>query len=169
MILYHASLKEFEVGRSYVANDLTPYFIENKTNNKAWVDLVLNEHKPIDAPDRQRTFFCCDSIENCYAFISAQYPNQIDQINYYKVEMDNPAKGVISLTNLLLKVGENDINVQNIANEYWNQTKEWRYFEYMSQEMKFLERLNAPDTLQKSNGKNNYFHDYELCKQIRLI
>ncbi len=163
MILYHASYKIFEIGQTYIAERETPYFLEKQSQGMEWVDLLLNEYKPEHAPLRQQTFFACDSVENCYAFISSKSNVDIAPI-YYKVEMDNPVKCVMCLTDIFRHVSSDDPNRPVYAKEYWSPTQEWRYYEYLSKRMTILEIVSEPDIILKNKGKVNYNADKDLRK-----
>lgn len=166
MILFHASYNQFEVGQTYLADSDTPYFLEKQAQGMDWVDLLLNKYKPVSAPPRQRTFFACDSVENCFAFISNR-PRVGETPIYYKVEMENPAKGVMCITDIFRKVDRDDPNIPVYAQEYWTPTQEWRYFEYMSASMKILEIVDEPEFILKIRGKENYTSDRDL--RIRMF
>jgi hypothetical protein len=161
MTLFHASYEIFEVGQIYTADRITPYFLEKQTQNLKWIDLLLNEYKPDHAPIREQTFFACDSVENCHAYISSlNRPAKVP--SYYKVEMENPVKCVMCLTDLLRIVGDANPNVNVYAQEYWTPTLEWKYYEYLSNEMTILEVVPEPDVVLKNRGKANYSADREL-------
>jgi hypothetical protein len=163
MILYHVSYKSFTIGECLTANEITPYFLEKQEKKEEWVDTILNNFKPVDAPDRQHTFFACDAIENCYAFIANKIPLSGNPI-YYKVEMIEPIKAVMCITDLILKVGPDDIQVEDFAKEYWIPTLNWKYYEYLSAKMKIMEIIEEPNSLLKAKGRINYQSDWELRK-----
>jgi len=165
LILFHASYKIFEVGQTYVADKETPYFLEKRSQGMDWVDLLLNEYKPDKAPIRQQTFFACDKVENCYAYISSRR-QVVGMPIYYKVEMENPAKGVMCLTDIFPKFEKQNPSLRTYAEEYWSPTLEWKYYEYLSNQMKIIEILNEPDIIMKSVGNNNYMMDQELRKEV---
>lgn len=163
MMLYHATLESFEVGRTYTANEITPYYRQNELNGRAWVDDLLNHNKPENAPERHNTFFTCDCIENCYAYISSRYPGRKADYKFYCVEMQNPVSGVMCLTDLLNDLGDNHPNLNNVVAEYWYPTKEWKYLEFLSQEMNVLDTV-TPSQMQIFGSRVKYQHDYEMYK-----
>lgn len=166
MTLFHASYETFEVGRTYSADRVTPYFLEKQSQNMDWVDILLNEYKPDHAPMRQQTFFACDSVENCFAYISSR-PRIGELPIYYKVEMENPVKAVMCITDIFRNVDINDPAIPVYANEYWYPSQEWRYYEYLSDSMQILEVVQEPDFILKNRGKMNYSADRDL--RIRMF
>lgn len=168
MMLYHATLESFEVGRTYTANEITPYYRQNELNGRAWVDDLLNQNKPENAPERQTTFFACDCIENCYAYISSRYPDRKAEYKFYCVEMQNPVRGVMTLTELVCRLGVNHNRLNEVIQEYWNPTKGWKYFEYLSNKMTIIEKLEIKKE-QILFAKIKYQDDFDLYKKWEII
>jgi len=168
MMLYHATLESFDVGRTYTANEVTPYYRQNELNGRAWVDDLLNQNKPKNAPERRNTFFACDCIENCYAYISSRYPDRKAEYKFYCVEMENPVSGVMCLTDLLYDLGDTNSNLNNVVAEYWYPTKEWKYLEFLSKKMTIIERLEIKRE-QILFAKIKYQDDYDLYKKWEVI
>lgn len=165
MILFHGSFKQFEINKIIKANELTPYFLSKQAQGSEWIDLVLNDYKPDHAPLRQYTLYACDSVANASAFIENQKMGDAVPI-YYKVEMVNPVKGVMCLTDLLFKNGPGHELNPEISQEYWSSSQDWRYHEYLSNEMKILEVMPAPNFMEKTAGRNSYMADFELRKKL---
>ena len=164
MILYQVSYRIFNIGDKLIATTTTPYFLQKQQSGDEWVDTILNSYKPINTPDREFTFFACDAVENCYAFIADKIGVLGNPI-YYKIEMQEPVKAVMCITDLILKSGAADINIPDYASEYWTPTLELKYFEYLANEMEIIEIVNGPDVILKNKGKNNYMLDRELRKR----
>ena len=163
MMLYHATLESFEIGRTYTADKITPYHRQNELNGNAWVEVLLNQNKPENAPERQYTFFACDCIENCYAYISSKYPYRNAEYKFYCVEMQNPVSGVMCLVDMLFKLGNTNPNLNTVVAEYWYPTKKWKFLEFLSQEMKVLATV-IPSQMQILGSKGNYLHDHDKYK-----
>lgn len=48
-----------------------------------------------------------------------------------------------------------------IADEYWKPQKDWKFLEYLSNQMEILEVLDDPSFEDKIKGRLNYDYDYE--------
>ena len=163
MELFHVSCNEYKVGDICFVKEETPYFKAKKATGQEWVDLFLNCNKQEDAPFREFTLYAFDFIGNCSAFFGSRkcesgYPF------YYKVEMENPVIAPMCLTDLITKEGKSSTKLNQISEEYWTPTLRWNFYEYLSNEMKILEILKPPTTIQTSAGKFKYGNDIELSK-----
>jgi len=161
--LYHVSLNKYENGTllRMTANDETHYYGKKKEKGENWVDDILNICKPTEAPMRQQTFYAFDSIENCVAFSKT---NNFQNAYYYKVQMQNPFKAPMCLTDLLLKSYSNKIKQVSIASEYWKPKIYWKFNEYLSVEMIIIESIAEPDFFALLKGKENYNNDFDLIR-----
>jgi hypothetical protein len=108
---------------------------------------------------RQQTFYAFDSIENCIAFSNS---NKIQNSFYYKVQMQNPFKAPMCLTDLLLKNPGNNIKQESIAKEYWKPKTNWKFNEYLSMEMIIIECMAQPSFCSLLKGNENYNNDVDL-------
>lgn len=162
MSLFHVSCKEYQIGEIINANDFesTKYYENATDNQKNWIDDFLDNIKPTNAPERRKTVFAFDSLDNCSSF-----KNKCEgEVYYYKVEMLNPIGCPMCLTDALV---ENNEELNNrIGEEYWSPTKEWKYLEYLSSQMTVIERLPKPNFMNSAKGMTNYIADKNLAKEI---
>lgn len=161
MKLYHVSCKEYEVGQKLSSTTTTPYHIKKTEKGEGWVDLKLNEFKPVDAPDRDKCLYAFDSLANCFAYINSEKCTG-DKAYYYEVEMVNPIGAPMKLNHVIMKKGEGSDEIELIAKEYWNPTLNWKFIEYLSIEMEIVAKVGEPNMIEKASGKNNYILDCEL-------
>ena len=162
MPLYHVSCKEYQVNQVIKAEDFetTEYYENAVAEDKGWIDNFLDENKPENAPDRKKTLYAFDNISNCGAFKSTCE----GEIFYYEVEMVEPISCPMCLTGALVE-GSEELN-NTLREEYWNPTKDWKYLEYLSLEMKIIDKVAKPTTLQKAKGIIDYNADRELIKKL---
>ena len=167
MELFHVSCNEYGVGETKLANEETKYFQAKKDKGEEWVDLLLNAKKPDNAPSRQYTLYAFDFVGNCSAFFKSHKCDKGNKL-YYKVQMTDPFKAPMCLTDLILKQGQSSSYLAKIIEEYWHPTMDWKFWEYLSTEMKIVEVLNEPNIFEKIKGEDNYHRDFQLRKQLIL-
>lgn len=162
MSYYHVSCKDYEIGQTISANNFanTEYY-ENAVNMSTnWIDDYLDDSRPENAPERKKTLFAFDKLENAAAF-----KNKCEgEVFFYKVDMANPIAAPMCLTDVLV-VNDDELN-QRVKEEYWNSTKDWKYLEYLSTEMVIVTKLNKPNFIQRSKGLTDYISDKELAKDM---
>jgi len=163
--LYHVSCKEYVVGQKLIAQETTPYYQKKISQETNWIDDILNDHKPKDAPQRNKTLFAFDFVGNCQAFFEKEScPSGTPK--YYKVKMVNPIKSPMCLTDLIRILEKESPKVQEIAQEYWNPKQNWKYYEYLSAEMEIIEILATPSQETLNIGKANYLNDTTLRNRL---
>lgn len=164
MELYHVSCKDYENGTVLYSSDFeeTEYYLNSKAQNKNWIDETLDKNRPDGFPERKKSLFAFDNLGNCFAFKKGECHNRL---NFYKVEMNNPKACPMCLTDAL-KQSNNELN-KAVSREYWEPKQNWRFLEYLSTEMKIIERVSEPDIMTKAAGQNNYQCDFEQKKKIK--
>ena len=166
MALFHVSCKLYSIGECLIRTSETQYFKKKKEKNQEWVDLMLNQHKPNNAPLRQYTYYAFDSISNCGAFFS-NHTCATEGPFYYSVEMKDPVKVPMCLIDLILHEGQNSNNLTKIISEYWNPTLHWNVFEYLSNEMKIISLVDKPSAIITAKGKIDYGEDVKIRRQLK--
>ena len=164
MVLFHVSFREYEVGQSYTAPNPNGYHQRAILKGEDWINTYLDENKPIDFPSRISSFYACDEIVNCQAFIGNKTINGQKPI-YYKVEMNCEIGFPMVLTDAIKKNEQNSPHLINCSNEYWSPSGEWKYKEFLSPEMTILEILPNPDSICANKGRMNYNADLERAKR----
>jgi hypothetical protein len=163
MELYHVSCKEFKVGQVIRSSEFgqTEYYQDSIDKKENWIDEFLDSIRPDGYPERKRTLFAFDSLGNCFAFKKGQCPYGLI---FYKVKMNNPVACPMCLTDKL-KVDSDEQN-KKIGNEYWSPSKQWKFLEYLCDEMEIIEILNEPEFMEKLTGQNNYQLDFEQKEKL---
>lgn len=168
--LYHVSFTKYDIRSKFTlsTHDETFYYKMNKEKGINWVDDFLNLNRPSSAPLRHQTFYSFDSLANCHRYIRSI--NKIKKIAYYyKIEMQNPFKAPMCLTDLILKAGSQNTLIDGIANEYWHPSFNWKFYEYLSNEMLIVEDIKEPNLLAQIQGDSNYNFDIDLRKKHFVI
>ncbi|MDI1316899.1 hypothetical protein [Flavobacterium sp.] len=143
--LYHITCIEYPIGVVNPIEDLSFYHSKTLTDSRSWINDFLDENSPEDFPSRKKSFYACNTIANCKA-LKSTICNEADCIpRIYKVRMNNPIKVPMALVTHLFKLGEDNTVNTDIANEYWTPTEEWKFYEYLSEEMEIIEEMINSD------------------------
>lgn len=143
--LFHITCVEYQIGIVNPIEDLSFYHNSTLNDYRSWINDFLDENSPEGFPSRKRTFYACDTILNCKALKSTIIANSDCVPKIYKVKMNNPKKAPMALVTRLLQLGNDNPSNINLANEYWTPTKDWRFYEYLSEEMEILEEIINSD------------------------
>jgi len=144
MELYHITCNAYPAGQVPALEDESFYHLSTQTDNRAWINEFLDIQKSNNKPSRKKSFYACDSVINCKALKSTIVKPQCTP-RIYKVRMTNPSKSPMTLVNYLYELGQVHTDNVEVANEYWNPTKEWKFYEYLSEEMEILEEVPNND------------------------
>lgn len=161
---YHVTERIYCAGESLNMNEETYYFIEQGRRGNQWIDLFLNGLKPENAPERQYSFFAFDNLDNCKAFWENEKRNGFPK--YYKVSMQNAIKAPMCLVQLILREGRESNRIETIAREYWNPQHEWKFLEFLSNEMTIIQLHKSPSITDNLAGITNYEEDKELMELL---
>jgi hypothetical protein len=127
-----------------------------------WINTRLNDARPENAPARELTFYACGQLAHCYGFAhKIVCPN--GAMKYYKVEMIDPVKAPMCLTDRIHTLGRSHSSIDAIVAEYWNPTLKWSYYEYLSAEMKIIGLVTPSMEDRVSQGAYN--NDRELAQK----
>ena len=142
--LYHISCKEYPIGKVPPLMGESIYHQNTMKDDRKWINDYLDLHNPKGSPSRKKSFYACDSIANCKALKSTVVKeNCLPRI--YRVKMLNPAKVPMALVTYLFKLKEGHEFNSRIANEYWIPSFEWKFCEYLSEEMEIIEEIQNND------------------------
>lgn len=163
--LYHISCIEYKNGETAPLQNVNSYHLLTVQQGIGWVNDFLDIKRPTGAPSRIRSYYACDTIRNCIGYgRNKQCENGGPFL--YKVAMKNPRKVPMSLVNTILRKREGNALNDQIADEYWTPTREWKYYEYLSEEMKIIERLEILQEYYQNNASMLIGLDQDLAKTI---
>jgi hypothetical protein len=144
MELYHITCKAYPIGKVPILEGESFYYLSTLKDGRAWINEFLDSQKSNKMPSRKKAFYACDSINNCKIL-----KNTVAKLHctpkIYKVSMTNPSKSPISLVNHLFKLGKDHRIVNDVAKEYWNPTQNWKFYEYLSEEMEIIQEVLNED------------------------
>jgi hypothetical protein len=163
MELYHITCKVYPIGRVPTLEGESFYHLSTQIDDRAWINQFLDSQKSSEMPSRKKAFYACDSIMNCKALKSTvAKPHCTPRI--YKVRMATPSKSPMALVNHLFQLGQNHTKNVEVANEYWNPTEDWKYYEYLSDEMEVIEQITIENWI--SGGLIALGEDRELANKL---
>lgn len=156
MEFYHASRKELPIGEEMRSGVVSLYY-EEATE-------ALDSNRPEGAPSRKTALYSADSLEFALYFLIKQNVCK-RAINLYKVKIKDPWKSVFSIPHIVQRRIEEGKNIVTLIKEYWEPTKNWQFYEYLSTSFVVIEQMNYPvifDFEMKMKG----LRDHELADQF---
>lgn len=141
-IFYHASVREYEVGKTYSTNQFTgnstsDHSIRSCTEQK--VNILLDEGRPEGCPSRQKCIYLFDNLEYCRFYATKIANRQKDAIKIYKVnsckQPDDSEGFPICLVQEANKYIDNKEMFEKTRKEYCKPTCKWKVKEYLTQEI----------------------------------
>lgn len=161
MRLFHITNKVYEIGAPVSINDyegeVCYYHLSHP--DYQWINDVLDKYKPVEFPYRKKCIYAFDMIENCYSFAYGK-----EGMHCYEVEMDACGGFPMALTDRLRKDKYDQDVCKAISEEYWNPKNEWKYLEYLGNEMIIISEHPITNNVMKS--KMMYCDDLEKAKKI---
>jgi hypothetical protein len=143
--LFHISCIKYPIGVVDPIEGLSYYHNSTLGDSRSWINDFLNKNSPKNFPSRKKSFYACDTIANCKALKSTICTHADCIPRIYKVKMNKPKKAPMRLVFHLIKLGEDGDSNIDIANEYWTPTKNWKFYEYLSEEMEIIEEIANSD------------------------
>jgi len=170
-VLYHITCKAYPIGKIPPIVGDSYYHLSTQADKRAWINEFLDAIRPNGKPSRKKSFFACDSIMNCKALKSTVAPPHCTP-RIYKVKMINASKSPMALVNHLLLLGKDNQCCKDVAIEYWKPTLNWKFYEYLSEDMEIMEEVKN-DNLTLTGQKlfwiisnNPLIDDKSLANQI---
>ena len=101
---------------------------------------------------RLSCWFACDKPELAALFLMGERKHGRDKdkrkgdvLLIYAVEMDAPSKHPMCLVDAIAKnLEKNNRILSSLAGEYWKPTRDWRFFEYLSSEIRVMTQVPWP-------------------------
>ncbi|MBA7657100.1 hypothetical protein ES703_65031 [subsurface metagenome] len=156
MEFYHASKMALPIGEEIRSGVVSLYY-EEATE-------ALDSNRPESAPARKTALYSADSLEFAFYFLIKQNVCK-SAINLYKVKVKHPWKAVFSIPHIVQRRIEEGKNIVTLINEYWEPTKNWQFYEYLSTSFVVIEQMDHPvifDFEMKMKG----LRDHELADQF---
>ncbi len=83
----------------------------------------------------------------------------------YEIEMDAIGGFPMVLTGRMIAHRNNAEILRAIAEEYWRPTKDWKYYEYIGNEMTIISEVKF-DASQRNKSRDEYMMDYNKALYI---
>ena len=165
--LYHITCINYSIGTIPPIVDTSHFHQATLNDDRRWINDFLDANRPPIVPSRKRSFYAFDSITNCVGYWSSKRCT-IGGPLLYKVKMTNPSKVPMHLVNTLLQKGEGNAANLQIATEYWHPTENWKFYEFLSEEMEVLERVDLKPEHRFNNAIILIGQDRDLAKRLYL-
>ena len=156
MEFYHASKDVLPIGKELKSKSILRYYEE--------ATVVLDSKRPKGAPAKKTSLFSSDSLEFALYFLLKQNIHK-KAIKLYKVELKNQWKAVFSITHIIQRRLEKGKNIDLLIKEYWEPTRNWKFYEYLSPSFIVIEQMNHP-ILDEIEMKFKSMHDHNLADQF---
>jgi hypothetical protein len=156
MEFYHASKRALPIGEE-IRSELVSVYYEEATK-------ALDVNRPQNAPARKTALYSADSLEFALYFLIKQKVCK-SAIKLYKVKVEHPWRAVFSIPHVVQRRIEEGKNVFTLIKEYWEPTKNWEFYEYLSTSFVVIEEMDHPvifDFEMQMKG----LHDHELADQF---
>jgi hypothetical protein len=124
----------------------------------------LESKRPSTSHSRLASWFACDSPERATRYLEVQldYEQDSGEVLLFAVEMPSPSRQPIVLVDAIIRaLREDDIaKADFLAQEYWQPTQPWKFWEYTSDEISTVrDQLALPDAIARSTASMDYSGD----------
>ena len=151
------SIKNYD-GDSYYHQGLSPKY---KDINK-----FLSDGKPKGMPARELCIYAFDDMAYCVYFMKNEIADG-QNLHLYKCLMQEACGHPMILVGKIANVKEE--KWEELRNEYWHPTKNWKVMEYMTEEIQIVEKLEITGNLRTSSkikGAVYYSDDVLIANKI---
>lgn len=175
VMLYHATTDELEIGEKLRADTRNPASIANASRREA--EEFLKQQCPKGRPQRLSSFFAFDDPSHSAAYLDSELRcglkqgSNTGQRHLYIVEMSTFSKHPMILVDAVatsLSQGDESLAAK-LAEEYWDPTQEWKFWEHLAPEMVVVERMSWPNetalvraylayTMGEANKRGNFLN-----------
>ncbi len=172
-LLFHASYCSYVVGQLLGPIEKN-FFAQKRDEDVSYLKLEdqFERQRPRDASSRYSSYFACGSLSHCEAYLRAeQHSGVIDSgrgqtRKYYRVEMEFPQKAAMALVYRASTKWTDTATLQAIIREYWQPTKLWVFWEFLSPRMKIVEVCSNTSSIEAYVAWEHYRHDSNLAKEL---
>lgn len=164
MRLFHITERNYQIGETISINDYvgdTCFYHERHIAHQ-WINDYLDARRPVGFPLRRKCIYAFDKPGYCFFFL-AREPSITDHC--YEIEMDAKGGFPMVLTGRMIAHRNNAEILRAIAEEYWRPTKDWKYYEYIGNEMTIISEVKF-DASQRNKSRDEYMMDYDRALYI---
>lgn len=156
MILFHASREELTEGAEIIS--------AASSCSYELASIEIDKNRPDTATARKEALYSADTPEFAFYFMMMQKVSA-DDIKLYRVEAKVIWKAVFSITSAVNKRLQNGKAIESLVDEYWNPTKNWNFYEYLSPSFTVIEKIKNPKH-KEYIMQDKYNRDYDLASSI---
>jgi hypothetical protein len=166
-LLYRATTRLMNIG----ANPGTSSYDFSQNPERQNFEGFLESKRPSMSHSRLASWFACDSPERAARYLEVQLDYKQDSREgfLFAVEMPSPSKQPIVLVDAIVRALREDesATADYLANEYWQPTQPWRFWEYTSDEISTVrDRLELPDVIARSAVSMDYASDRKRLNEF---
>jgi len=133
----------------------------------------LESKRPPEFCSRLTAWFACDTPANSARYLEAELNHKkradvTGQPKLYAIEFEEFSRQPMILVNAINNaLAANDAaTAKMLATEYWRPTREWRFWEYTTPEIRVVEEVEWPDSMAQSLASMAYQGDDRRLKQM---
>jgi hypothetical protein len=127
----------------------------------------LNAHRPARWPCRYTCLYAFGTLADCSLYGGSQHKDE--KVHYYRVRMDNAVRVPMVLVDQIRKqVDPTAAQTEQMAREYWQPSREWAYWEYLTDEIEIVEQVEplGMGDFEVIGAQGSYIDDNELAKEF---
>ncbi len=164
MRLFHITDRNYQIGETVSINDFdgNMCFYHERHMDHQWINDYLDTYRPEEFPLRRKCIYAFDKPGHCFFFLDRE-PDVTDHC--YEIEMDAIGGFPMVLTGRMIAHRNNAEILRAIAEEYWRPTKDWKYYEYIGNEMTIISEVKF-DASQRNKSRDEYMMDYDRALYI---
>jgi hypothetical protein len=166
---FHVSRYEYAPGQIIeIGPDRITHFHSalEQANNVAAEDR-LKPYRPEGVACRTNCIYAFDNLANCSIYGSSQHPNE--KVHYYRVLMEAAAAvPMVLVDQIRAQLDPTDEQIKQMAQEYWEPTKLWKFIEYLTDAIEVSEVVQPVDmgSFEAMGAQCSFANDIELAKEF---
>lgn len=161
MIVYHITDKEYQPGQIVNINDFDgdSHYHHKLTEGWKKINEYLSANRPEGEPFRQLCLYAFEKPEYCVYFRKKDILKGLS-FHLYQCEMNSTQGHPMILVHQFERLAEE--NWEQLRNEYWHPTKQWKLMEDLADELQILEEIPIEGAFRNRSfmiGNDDYADD----------
>jgi len=144
---YHATASELVAGQVLgPIVGLSNFQKRQQAAGLGWLEEAFEARRPSGCSSRLGALFATRKIEEAAKYILAEPGFRQGDLKprYYRVTIECPTAGPMMLVGYAARFQKQNSTQNDIIDEYWHPSHEWRYLEYFGPTITVEEELTAP-------------------------
>ena len=158
--LYHASVTLYAAGATLRGE------ARNVPEANGWIEEEFERHRAGRSASRLDALFAGVDAADCVRFLRAQRRYDNTPIHVYRVEMAVSGRHPMALVDAVRRNRDCPDALREIIEEYWQPTREWRFWEHLGQVMTVVEELELPNAAMLAGAAHRYDLDRRRAAQL---